>query len=69
MPNDKPQPPSPPILELTWTSVKDGRTTALVFRLGFPVVAGLAALLLGGSHLESGKKILKAIVVAFGFGP
>jgi hypothetical protein len=68
MPNAKPQPPSPALLELTWTTVKNGRTTALAVRLGFPFVAGLA-LLLGGTHLESGKKVLKALAVAFGFGP
>jgi hypothetical protein len=68
MPTAKPQPSSAPILELSWTTEKNGKTTALVLRLGFPIAA-LLLLALRGANFELGKKVLKAVVVLCGFGP
>lgn len=68
MPTANSKPPAPPLLELSWTSRKNGCTKAIAIKLSLPMVAG-AALLLGSTHADLAKKLVKALVQTIGFGP
>lgn len=68
MPTVRKRPTPQPLLQISWFTRKNGRTTTVVFSVGFPLVAGMT-LLLQNAHLDIAKKMVKAFAGIFGVGP